>query len=227
MGACVGISRSTIETQINEIWSDSDLTKITPESYFNFFKRLIESSRDILDINDQDDQIYSIILLAPNFKEFFLHLKNDLIILAKAGKLHLVMLALMFFTNSKDHVNLSKYLDKLFSIVKLYFNLEAEIQIDKEFFIEVLDIYFLINSQLSLNHVMKYGSLNLSDNKIKNEEEFLIKCYDKSNRDLLIKRFISTDEFFYMNKFMSDNYEKLIQINLRDELRNIYYEVNK
>jgi hypothetical protein len=228
MGACVGNPRTSIENMIDEIWSDSDLTKITPESYFNFFKRFIESSRNLLNINDQDDQIYSIIFSAPNFKEFFFNLKNDLISLANNGKLHFVMLGLIFFTNSKDHINLAKYLDKLFSFVKYYFNIEDDIQTDKEFFIEILDIYILINSQLSLNNVMKYGNLNLLENKIKNEEEILIKCYDKSNRDLLRKKLISDDEFFYMNKFINDNFEKLIPINIRDQLRDLYFEnVNK
>ena len=222
MGACGGKSRSSLETLIYDIWCDSDLTKISPESYFNFFKRYVEASNDIMSIDDQDEQIYSTIFSAPNYKEFFLNLKCDIIFIGNNGKLHLIMLALIFFTNAKDYNILGKYLDKLFSLIKYYFEIQEEIQTDKEFFVEVMDVYVLINTQLSLKHVMKSGII--LDSQAKEEEKHLTECYDKKYRDMLVKKLLDYDDFFYLSKFLQDNFEKLSPVNLRDQLRNLYYE---
>ena len=171
MGACGANSRSQLETLIYDIWSDSDLTKITPESYFNFFKRYVEATHNIMSMDEQDENIYSTIVSAPNYKEFFLNLKCDICFLGTNGKLHLIMLALIFFTNAKDYNILGKYLDKLFSLIKYYFEIQEEIQTDKEFFVEVMDVYILINTQMSLKHVMKSGIS--MDNAAKEEEKIL------------------------------------------------------
>jgi hypothetical protein len=229
MGACTGKSQTSLEILINDIWLDSDLTKISPESYFNFFKRFIESSKDLLNIDEQDEHIYSIFFTGPNYKDFFLDLKCDLIFVGNNGKLHLIMLALLFFTNSKDYNQLVKYFDKLFSVVKYYFNIKEEIQTDKEFFYEVLDVYLLINTQLSLKHVKKTRNKNsiFSENEIKEDEEYLNKWYEKKYRDMLIKKLLDSDEFFYLNKFIQDHFDRLSPINIRNQLRNLYFEVNK
>ena len=85
----------------------------------------------------------------------------------------------------------------------------------------------MINTQLSLKHVTKSGNYGLMDNEIKEDEDCLGKCYEKKYRDLLINRLLNYDDFFYLNKFMQDNFDRLSPVNIRDQLRNLYFEVNK
>ncbi len=225
MGNCVCAPRNSLEFILNDIWNESDITKISPESYHNFFKRFLEAEKDITNVDEQDQQIYSSIITSQNNKEFYSNLKNDIIFMCNNGKLHIIMLALIFFTKINNGNNLSKSIERLFSIVKLYFNTKYDIQTDKEFFVEILETYILICSQLSLKYVNK-SEMFRQDNMEK-DYEMLKKFYEKKYRDLLIKKYLDGEDFFFMSKFIQENIEKLYHANIRDELRIIYFDANK
>lgn len=226
MGNCGCAPRTSLEKIIDDIWNESDITKISPESYFNFFKRFVEAERDITNIDEQDQQIYSTILTSQNNKEFYSNIKNDLIFMGNNEKLHIIMLALIFFTKSNNSaVILIKSLEKLNQYVSYWFNIKHDIQTDKEFFIEILETYILISSQLSLKYINKCDFFK--EENMEKDYEILKKFYEKKYRDLLIKKYLDNDDFFLMHKFIQDNNDKLNHSNIRDELRNIYFECNK
>jgi len=224
MGNCACAPRNSLELKLNEIWSESDITKISPESYYSFFKRFVEAEKDITNVEEQEQQIYSTILTSQNNKNFYANLKNDLVFMGNNGKLHLIMLALIFFTKASNGNVLSRFLERLYSFVKFYFNVKFEIQTDKDFFAEILDTFVLICSQLSLKYI-DTPSIYIGDKE--NEFDLLKKFYEKKYRDMLIKKLLDEEEFFFMNKFVQDNFEKLSHSAIRDELSIIYNENNK
>ncbi len=223
---CGCAPRNSLEQKLNEIWIESDITKITPESYYSFFKRFIEAEKDITNVDEQEQQIYSTILTSQTNKDFFANLKNDLIFMGNNGKLHIIMLALIFFTKASSGNALARFLERLYSFVKFYFNIKFEILTDKDFFAEILDTYVLICSQLSLKYANANKSDDFKEERIAAENEMLKKFYEKKYRDLLIKKMLDADEFFFMNKFMQENFEKLAHSVIRDELRIVYMECN-
>lgn len=225
MGTCACAPRNSLELKLNEIWNESDITKISPESYYSFFKRFVEAEKDITNVDEQEQQIYSIILTSQNNKEFYANIKNDLVFMGNNGKLHLIMLSLIFFTKASNGNALARFLERLYSFVKFYFNVKLEIQTDKDFFAEILDTYVLICSQLSLKYLDK--SDDYKQESIVNEAEMLKKFYEKKYRDLLIKKLLDAEEFFFMNKFVQENFEKLAHSAIRDELKIVYFECNK
>ena len=66
-------------------------------------------------------------------------LKSDLIFVGDNGKIHLVVLALIFFTKPNDFGDLEESLKRLFALIKPHFVLGDKI--NKKLFTEVLDIY--------------------------------------------------------------------------------------
>lgn len=221
MGMCTCTAKTSLEIFINETWNESDVTKISPDAYYAFFKRYVDENKDIENIDEQDQQIYSVIFHSYSNREFFYHIKSDLLYLAKNGKLPIVMLSLIFFNKFVSTQSLLKNIDRLFMIVKYWFKIEADILTDKDFFSEVLEIYIYICSQQTLKNISK---LEIKDESFIKDQDILSKVYDKKYRDLLIKRLLEYDDFFLLSTFINENIEKLCHSAIRDELKNIYFE---
>ena len=222
MGVCECGNRTSLEFILNDIWRECDLTKLNPDSYVNFFKRFLENDKDLNNLDEMDQFIYSLLLNSYIHKEFFLNLKNDLIFLGNNGKKYHIMLALIFFTKYNDSNSIGKAIDRLYSIIKNTFSIKKDIQTDKEFFKEVFDIYLLLCSQLSLKYLNK--SDISKDYLIEDNQDILKKIYDKKNRDLLIKKLVNKNLYFFLSKFLSDNALRLNHLNIRDELRSVYMD---
>ena len=226
MGGCEGSTgRTTLESLINDIWTESDLTKINSESYYNFFKRFVENDKNLINIDDQDQNIYSVILVSTINKEFFANLKNDILFLANSVKIYRVMIALIFFTKFNNANTLTKSIDKIFTLIKYFFDVKKDIQTDKEFFAEILDVYILICTQLTLKNLIK--SDISKDFLTSSNTENLKKYYDKEIREIFINKLIEGTEFFFLSKFLHENIDKINHAYVRDEMKKIYYQNTK
>lgn len=210
-------SQFSLELDINEAWLSTDLTKISPTTYFNLLKKYLDQ-KEFLENEELQDQFFSTVLNSITHRSFIERIKKDLIIMARNGNLHLVIVSLVFFTNYKDYFQLTILIHKMFLLIKYCFKIEADIKIDKDLFKEVLDIYILLGSQLSLKYISNYEI----DNEAKKDHEFLSKFYLKRNRNLLSYKLFEYDQIFFLSHFLQENFNKINHFAIRNELKVLY-----
>ena len=218
MGICLSCnSKFPLENKIKEAWEETEICKIFDSDYVFKIITLIEEQE--FEKFDVQEAFFMRLLTTSNFTKLFAFLKDDIVFLFNNDKGFHVLISFLFLTKSKNHLELKENLDILYEHLGSTFKKNYNLEVEKRFFKEIIEIYINIISKYSYECYCKSENKSIE----KETDSFdinIIDAFSHINRVKLIEKLFSEREFRLTN-FIKDNYEKLKPDNVREELLNL------
>ena len=173
-------SRSTVEDSIKDFWNQNPIMDLNIKQYIDMFEKLTAYKKDIRTSNGFLENVLNKLFHKENINQTNEYMKKNYLDITSHNDI-CIPIALMFLTESKDHIELEENYSKLLHIVRGRIDNPRKLKNDINCLKEILKFYVTLITLYSFNTIFQ---------KFENKEDENIKVfYDIYSSDSIERNF--------------------------------------